>query len=93
MTKKKVSKKDLELNPELEGIVKEGDEIGIPSEEEVLVEESSKKKNSKKSKFIQGDEIISETEKELSGRILTEIKTAGGLSFLLTEEEYNSLVS
>lgn len=89
MTKKKISKKDLELNPELEGIVKEGDEIGIPSEEEVI----SDKKSSKKSKFIQGDEIILETEKELSGRILREIKTAGGLSFLLTEEEYNSLVS
>lgn len=92
-TKKKINKKDLELNPGLEKFVKVGDEIEIPSKLESEAEEKKEKKNSKKSKYIQGSEILSETEKEVSNRILKEIVTKDGLTFLLTEDEYNNLVS
>lgn len=75
----KISKKDLEINPELkEAGVKVGDVVQLPNE----------KPKNKKEKFIEGNKILSET--KVGDRY--HIQTVNGLGYILSKEEYNDLV-
>lgn len=79
----KISKKDLEINPELkEAGVKVGEKVQLPISEKPVAKKS-------KRKFIEGKEILSET--KVGDRI--SIQTFDGLGYLLSKDEYNELVS